>query len=180
MAVLPNGYEPASRPAERRAQYDLRRKLAVSQDEADALAARVTTAEANITTLTANNRRVVVRLTDTHSATGAALVTTITWGTEVEDTDGFIGAGGSTITIPTGLGGMYLIELQTTWTTGATSSQAILTVSGRVHKGPSVGGIANVTAVQALAPTSTVVATVYNNNATENVTCSLEMVRVSA
>jgi hypothetical protein len=38
-------------------------------------------------------------------------LTTLTWSTEVYDTDGFITAPSSTITIPAGMGGVYLVRI---------------------------------------------------------------------
>ncbi len=50
----------------------------------------------------------------------ASTLTAVTWGSETADTDGFIAVPGTTVTIPTGKGGIYDATINGTFTTGFT------------------------------------------------------------
>jgi hypothetical protein len=63
----------------------------------------------------------------------SATTTSISWDTEDEDTDGFIAVTASTVTIPTGLGGLYAITANCDFQgtiTGAAASVSIAPTSG--------------------------------------------------
>lgn len=57
----------------------------------------------------------VTDATNRSIATGTGTYTALTFSTEVSDAQGFFTAGGTTFTVPTGMGGLYVGELSVTW-----------------------------------------------------------------
>ncbi len=63
--------------------------------------------------------------------------TNITWDTETYDPDGFIAVSSDTLTIPTGLGGLYIASLQVAWTgspTTAGDSFVTIVMDGKIFR----------------------------------------------
>ncbi len=84
----------------------------------------------------ASGGRVGWSLTDSTNRsipTGTTTYTSLTFATKTTDTDGFFSAPGTTVTIPTGLGGIYDMNVTITWASspGANSVLMIL-VNGAV------------------------------------------------
>jgi hypothetical protein len=95
-------------------------------------------------------------------------VTAVSWGTEVADVDGFA-AGGTTITVPAGLGGIYAITVDAVWTTTFTStvpSTLTLTTTPQVFRTGimSAYGNGSLGVVVPLAAADTVSLSVYQNS----------------
>lgn len=57
--------------------------------------------------------------------TGTTTYTALTFATETTDTDGFFSAPGTTVTIPTGLGGLYVMTASATWASSPGANSVI-------------------------------------------------------
>jgi hypothetical protein len=112
--------------------------------------------------------------------------TAISWDTEDADTDGFFAPTGTTITVPSGCGGVYSINFYTTWGTALGTGRAFLTIT---HNGianyrlPLQGQsetLVSCAFVVPLSATDTIVAKVYQSSGgANNVQAQLLMYRVS-
>lgn len=77
---------------------------------------------------------VILRRAATQSIPDAT-TTAISWDTEDQDTDGFIAVTGTTVTVPTGLAGLYSISLLVDFTSGASARTFIeVSAAGRVWR----------------------------------------------
>jgi hypothetical protein len=126
-------------------------------------------------TVTALNREVRDNLTELGVRRGFKLqraanlsianntLTTVTWDTEIVDSDGFFSAPGTTVTVPTGLTGVYGITLQVSW--GASVGTAAffgLTMGGVTYRLPCINETAfGMTIVGDLTATNTITGSVY-------------------
>lgn len=119
-------------------------------------------------------------------SSGTGTFTAISWDTETTDTDGYIAATSDTITIPSGLGGLYAISASVTWASspGANSIVEIL-IGATAHRVFSGGAtqslVASVGAVLAVAAANTIKIRVsQGSGGAINVTATLEAWRLSA
>jgi hypothetical protein len=128
----------------------------------------------------------LARLATQSIATGTSTFTAISWDTEITDTDGFIAVPSGSITIPSGLGGIYGILLNVAWASspGANSSVEIL-VGATAWRFP-IGAGTQLTSValsvtQALAATNVVQFRLsQGSGGAINVTGTVQMWRLSA
>ena len=101
----------------------------------------------------------------TNQSIPVATLTVITFPTEVSDTDGFFTPGGSTITIPTGKGGLYAISVVAVCTTGVGGGYVRLTPSGVPNESwnsAMSGGAGTCSITVPLVPGDTISAGLYN------------------
>lgn len=130
----------------------------------------------------ADVRRGVFMKRDSPQAIAAGALVNMVWPIEVADTDGFAAVGGTTITIPTGLDGIYAVTLLGIFDAGITSGYIRITTTGvtaeafnlSVSSGVGVGTI-----VVPFAAGNTIVANVYSSNALNLVRAQLHAYRVS-
>lgn len=106
--------------------------------------------------------------------------TVIPWDTETQDTDNYHAAGSSTVTIPAGLGGIYVVACRISVDGGAVltgRSFLDLTIAGTIYRAVATGeGIVTVSAVAALAAGNTISANVYHSTGSaRGITGSLEL-----
>jgi hypothetical protein len=98
-----------------------------------------------------------------------ATQTTVTWDTEDQDTDAFITASSTTVTIPSGCGGVYGLSATSVWasaSTGTLSGVEIL-LSGAViasGQGQAFTGFFTTNVVYPLSATDTLTVRVYQNS----------------
>lgn len=101
--------------------------------------------------------------------------TAVTWN-ETADSDNFAGPGATTITIPAGLGGLYLVTFVAQMA-GATAAGLVrLTMPGRNYDAPigSAGQIGTVTALVPLAAAATFQAQIFHTQGTAvNITAAV-------
>ncbi len=95
--------------------------------------------------------------------------TNITWDTETYDSDGYIAVSSDTITVPTGLGGLYIASLQVAWTgspTTAGDSFVTIVMDGKVFRNTtrSVHIYNSVCAVWPLSAATNVTCNVYQQS----------------
>lgn len=94
-------------------------------------------------------------------------ITTVTWPTEVFDSNSFFTPGGSVFTVPAGMAGIYAISATAVFASAALGANFIRVVAGGViydFAGNTAGGILSSTIVVALAVAATVAVTVYHTN----------------
>lgn len=121
-----------------------------------------------------------------------ATTTNISWTTETADTDGYISVPSSTITIPTGKGGIYAITVKGTWTNVFTDNKTLfITAAGVLYPVPLPVALSFTGGSTAqnwtgsitlpLSATDTVsVAIGHENAAPQSTTATLYLYRVSA
>ncbi len=119
----------------------------------------------------------------TQSVTGSAL-TTISWDTETDDTDGFLAVPGSDITIPAGLAGFYVVTAQVVGSTNWTASGSILRINAASvnydFAAPTGNTRIGATAMAFLGVGQIIQAVVYNADATKTVTGRIQVIYVAA
>lgn len=119
-----------------------------------------------------------------------ATETTVSWDSEVTDSDGFITAPSGTITIPSGLGGLYAVTARTDWSSNVLAAYngtafMKLTAGGIIWNQDLRGGASACTVLLSLpavrlAAGQTAVLSVYQSSGgARNVTGYLEMWRLS-
>ena len=118
--------------------------------------------------------------------TGTGTFTAVSWDVETTDTDGYITATSDTITVPTGLGGLYAISAVMTWaSTPGTNSTIEVYVNGTSWRHP-IGAATQMTtcAVSVIVPVAAAqtvqIRLSQGSGAAINVTGNLEMWRLSA
>jgi len=120
--------------------------------------------------------------------TGTGTFTAVSWDVETTDTDGYIAATSDTITIPTGLGGLYSIWAVISWaSTPGTNSTIEVYINGTTSFRQSIGAATQMTTCAVSMPTVSLAAaqTVQirlsqGSGGAINVTGNLEMWRLSA
>lgn len=134
------------------------------------------------------NGCVLTRAATQSIPTGTGTFTAISWDTETTDTDGYITATSDTITIPSGLGGLYTVTATASWASspGANSSIEILVGGAEVYRHP-IGAGTQMTACSisvsdiAIAAANTVkVRLSQGSGAAINITATLQMWRTAA
>lgn len=120
-------------------------------------------------------------------ATGSATFTAVSWDTETTDTDGYITAPSDTITIPTGLGGLYAISAVIAWSASpGTDSSIEVYVNGTTSWRHPIGAGAQMTtcAVSVIVPVAAAgtvqIRLSQGSGTSKNITGNLEMWRLSA
>jgi Fe-S cluster assembly iron-binding protein IscA len=91
-----------------------------------------------------NQPNVKLRRVATQTITSGAIVA-VSFDTEDSDDSGFFPGSGTTLTVPSGLGGLYVVGVQVTWSANPTGSTIRLRVNGNSFYSISFG---NVTPVQ--------------------------------
>lgn len=100
-----------------------------------------------------------VILTDAAQACTSGVMTDVTWGTEVSDVDGWTSGGIATLTVPTGLGGRYIITYTGGWLSGGASTYEVYIYVNGVITASYLGTTASyptITFVRTLAATNTI------------------------
>lgn len=161
------------------------------------------TASAGVATSLAKSDHRHSREADTTTRVGVTLAaasfsvpnggtTTISWTTETVDTSAFIAVPSSTITVPTGLGGIYAITVSGTWAGSFTETRNLfITAAGTLYPIPMstvISGLGGATIqnwtgviVLPLIPTNTVSVSIAHENAgAQSTTANLFMYRVAA
>lgn len=115
------------------------------------------------------------------SCTGADAVTTISWDTEVEDSDGFATTG-TTITIPANLGGLYVITTRligqtTSWAAG--SFIRFLLTGSAYDRGIAESAYASATFTTLLLAAGTIQVQMSNAGSTQNAQGELRVYRIT-
>lgn len=119
------------------------------------------------------------RAANQSTSTGGS--TNISWDTEDEDTDGFIAVTSATITIPTGMDGLYAVSARCAAASSMGATNVLdITTSGLSSSGTFNGfNIANASLITPLAAGNTIVCSVYQSSGgAVNVTASLQAYRV--
>lgn len=113
----------------------------------------------------------------------SAAPTAVSWDTEDEDTDGFITTPGTTVTIPSGLGGGFVIDATGVFATPpGTRGYIEIVAAGRTFRAPinQNEDTFSVEAIRALAPGDTITVNVYQfTGAAVNWTGTLTILRFS-
>lgn len=91
-----------------------------------------------------NQPNVKLRRVATQTITSGAIVA-VSFDTEDSDDSGFFPGSGTTLTVPSGLGGLYVVGVQVTWSANPTGSTIRLRVNGNSFYSITFG---NVTPVQ--------------------------------
>lgn len=93
-------------------------------------------------------------------------LTNVTWTAETVDSDAFIATPSTTITIPTGLNGIYAITFQITWATAQGTGSYMSITTGGVTFRSDHGNDSQVgeSIVVALVATDTIVCALYQNS----------------
>jgi len=120
--------------------------------------------------------------------TGTGTFTAVSWDVETTDTDGYIAATSDTITIPTGLGGLYAIWAVISWaSTPGTNSTIEVYVNGTTSFRNQIGAATQMTtcavsmpAVSLAAAQTIQIRLSQGSGGAINVTGNLEMWRLSA
>lgn len=119
--------------------------------------------------------------------TGTAIFTAVSWDVETTDTDGYLIAPSDTITIPTGLGGIYTISAVIAWASSpGTSSTIEAWVNGTTAWRHPIGGATQMTTcamsvtVPVAAAQTVQIRLSHGAAAAINVTGNLEMWRIAA
>lgn len=110
-------------------------------------------------------------------------LTNISLDTETFDSSSFCTPPSTTITIPSGLGGLYMVTATVTYATATLSANYVqLNISGGTRTLPSNGNATNVqtaSALLALVATDTVVLqTLHNNGGAQNATARIDLYRM--
>lgn len=102
----------------------------------------------------------------TNLSVNDSTTTDLTFTTEATDTDGFLTPTSQTLTIPAGLGGIYVVDLTYTWFAGPNQGVTFAYKNGSVHHALFHGGNATVGAstVMVLAAADTVKFGVFQNS----------------
>ena len=90
----------------------------------------------------------------------------ISWDTEVSDSDGFLTPPGTTLTVPAGLGGIYLVQGSFTWTGVAAAGSVWITMgsySATVEAGQASLTTSSALAIFPVAAAQTIKLTAYNS-----------------
>ncbi len=119
--------------------------------------------------------------------------TPISWDTEDSDTDGFITVTGTTVTIPTGLGGLYAVTTRVLWASVAGNTRAYLDIVPVINSGlvgmPDIFRSINSAASEArmhntvvvpLGATDTFTVHVFQNGGTQTLTAWLVCYRIAS
>lgn len=141
--------------------------------------ARFDAIEANswVTSIRVANPQVVQLGATTFSVTGGSS-TTVPWTSETLDTEGFITVPGTTLTVPAGKGGLYVIEL--VWT-GTTFASGTISAGGRTALSAATAGYpASFSQTLRLAAADTILCQVNNAGVTSNFTAALHLHRLSS
>lgn len=126
-------------------------------------------------------KRPGVYLTSASQAVAAAATVSLSWTTEVSDIDGWITVTGTTLTVPTGWSGVYLVTARTSWSASTTSPiEIVVSLNGSVFlnaAGAMAFGVRTVSGVmRGLVAGDTIVVQVYNGSAGAlNVTGALQI-----
>ncbi len=130
----------------------------------------------------------VTRATD--QTIGGGATTNITWSAETTDTDGFIAVSSDTITIPAGLGGIYMLTMsvRVTGGSGQVANSSLITIAGTSYRwtpGTGLPGAGNTDFVTytwcgALDAADTITAAVTEDSVSSsvNIRAELELYRV--
>jgi len=129
----------------------------------------------------------LARIANQSISSNAATFTAVSWDTETTDTDGYITATSDTITIPTGLGGLYAISAVIAWaSTPGTNSTIEVYVNGSTSWRHPIGAATQMTtcAVSVIVPVAAAqtvqIRLSQGSGGAINVTGNLEMWRLSA
>ena len=131
---------------------------------------------------------VLTRTANQSISSGTGTFTAISWDTETSDPDGFITATSDTLTVPSGLGGLYNITSTVTWASspGANSSLEVLLGAAEVYRVP-IGAGTQMTSCSislagiAIAAANTIKVRVsQGSGGAINVTAALQVWRISA
>jgi hypothetical protein len=114
---------------------------------------------------------------------GSGAIAAITWDTEDTDTDGYLALPSTTFTVPTGLGGIYVVTFDVFASTGLSGGGNVYFTIGGANRTAAIinnGTSGTVTWSGPLAATVSVTANVYNGHSgSVNFTGSLYAYRVS-
>lgn len=110
-------------------------------------------------------------------------VTDISWDTESADSDSFLAITGATLTIPSGLGGIYLVCARVAYASSTLNENFMrITMGGTTWDNscpPTTTGIQSITAMAALIATNTIkVSTFHSNGGALNLTGNLWVFRM--
>lgn len=138
------------------------------------------------------NTRAGVTLTATSFSVPNGGVTTISWTTETVDTNAYVSAPSTTVTIPANYGGVYSITVAGVWAGSFTEDRNVFIVAGGVTYpialATPISGLGgayiqnwSATVVLPLIPTNTVsIGIAHGNAASQSTTANLFMYRVAA
>lgn len=136
---------------------------------------------ANVDAITALWARHAVRLSDAAQTLTVGSTTTIAFGTELQDTDGFHAAGSASVIVPNSdLAGLYVITARFIRSAGNWSGCWVaISVNGVLYQvGPPATSIATVTICHQLNSGDTVQAVAFSNATAATVDTSLVMARM--
>lgn len=136
---------------------------------------------ANVDAITALWARHAVRLSDAAQTLNVGSTTTIAFGTELQDTDGFHAAGSASIIVPnTDLAGLYVITARFSRSAGNWAGGWVaVSVNGVLYQaGPPGSSIATVTAIVQLNSGDTVQAVAFSNATAATVDTAFVMARL--
>lgn len=126
------------------------------------------------------NRHGVDAVRNTAQTLAASALTTVTFNTETQDTDGYFTPGGSVVFVPPGLSGLYAVSAEVRLSI-APAGYIRLNYWGstKLYDSPIVAGAAAVSAVIAMTEGSSVTLACYNPAGAGNInSASLSMYRV--